>query len=206
MDAYDLIIWDYFVERIQNERGVAGLMGNLQAESGLMPNNVQNELGWTDEDYTNAVNNGSYSEHQFVNDSIGYGLAQWTTSDRKQGLYIRFEESIEHDISDIYLQLDYLWYELENKYPGVLEVLKNADSIREASDSVLHDFERPADQSESVEAYRESLGVAIYEKLEGTYDGPSGPRPGDLTALKRRKYNFLLYRRNIQMMRGVRRW
>ena len=35
-----------------------------------------------DKQYTAAVDNGSYKN--FVNDSAGYGLAQWTYSSRKQ--------------------------------------------------------------------------------------------------------------------------
>ena len=37
------IIWAWLSERIGNEYGVAGLMGNLQAESGLRPNNLRRE-------------------------------------------------------------------------------------------------------------------------------------------------------------------
>lgn len=63
-------------------------MGNLYAESGLMPNNLQNtynnKLGKTDAEYTAAVDNGSYGN--FVKDSAGYGLAQWTYWSRKQAL------------------------------------------------------------------------------------------------------------------------
>ena len=81
-------IWSFLMERINNPYGVAGLMGNLYAESGLRPNNLQNSyeksLGMTDESYTAAVDNGSYTN--FVRDSAGYGLAQWTYWSRKQAL------------------------------------------------------------------------------------------------------------------------
>ena len=174
---YSAIIWNEFLQKIGNKYGVAGLMGNLQAESNLQPNNLQNSyetsLGFTDQSYTEAVNNGSYTESQFVNDSAGYGLAQWTYSSRKQGLYNMWKSGSYTGIGSIYLACDYLWYELQNSYPGVLEVLKNATSIREASDSVLHDFESPADQSESVEEYRAELGQAWYEKyVDSTIDAP----------------------------------
>lgn len=57
------------------------------AESGLMPNNLQNtynnKLGKTDAEYTAAVDNGSYGN--FVKDSAGYGLAQWTYWSEKAG-------------------------------------------------------------------------------------------------------------------------
>ena len=73
-------IWDFFTKKGLNAYAVAGLMGNLFAESGLNPCNLQNtynnKLGMGDEEYTKAVDAGSYGN--FVNDSAGYGLAQWT--------------------------------------------------------------------------------------------------------------------------------
>lgn len=55
-------IWNYLKATGLNDYGVAGLMGNLYAESGLRPNNLQNayekKLGYTDETYTAAVDNG----------------------------------------------------------------------------------------------------------------------------------------------------
>lgn len=71
-------IWEFLMEQIGNSFGVAGLMGNLYAESGMRPNNLQNsyekKLGMSDASYTAAVDNGNYSS--FVRDSAGYGLAQ----------------------------------------------------------------------------------------------------------------------------------
>ena len=55
-------------------------MGNLQAESGLKSNNLEgyyeSKLGYTDDSYTQAVDSGDYQN--FIKDSAGYGLAQWT--------------------------------------------------------------------------------------------------------------------------------
>ena len=66
-------VWKYLWEQLGNPYGVAGLMGNLQAESGLRPDNLQNsyekKLGMTDEEYTAAVDNGSYTN--FVQDKAG---------------------------------------------------------------------------------------------------------------------------------------
>lgn len=180
MVDYKQTIWNYLLNKIGNEYGVAGLMGNLQAESNLQPNNLENhyesQLGYTDTTYTNAVDNGSYSESSFVNDSAGYGLAQWTYYSRKQGLYNLYKSGGYSSISNINLQLNYLYYELENNYPGVLSVLKSTTNIRTASDKVLHDFENPADQSASVEEYRLGLCTAIYNELSGTGSKPFEPR------------------------------
>lgn len=57
-------IWNYLKSNGFNEFGTAGLMGNLYAESGLKPTNLQNssekKLGLTDDTYTAAVDNGDY--------------------------------------------------------------------------------------------------------------------------------------------------
>ena len=70
-------IWNRLDDEGFNDHGKGGLMGNLDAESGLKPKNLQNsyekKLGYTDDSYTVAVDNGSYGN--FVKDSAGYGLA-----------------------------------------------------------------------------------------------------------------------------------
>ena len=66
--------------------GAAAMVGNLFAESGLTPYNLQNsyarKLKMTDEEYTKAVDDGSYTA--FATDKAGYGFAQWTSKARKQ--------------------------------------------------------------------------------------------------------------------------
>lgn len=178
MADYSKVIWDYLLAKIGNEYGVAAMMGNLEAESALRPNNLQNSyetsLGYTDDSYTAAVDSGAYTKAQFVNDEAGYGLAQWTFSSRKQGLYEMWKTGGYPSIGSIDLALDFLWYELNHSYTGVLSVLKTATSIRQASDKVLHDFENPANQSASVEAYRGSLSKKWYDKFNGTGGGGGG--------------------------------
>ena len=179
---YESYIWNYFFDKIGNEYGVAGLMGNLYHESALKPNNLQNSfessLGYTDSTYTEAVDNGTYSENSFVNDSAGYGLAQWTFSTRKQGLYSMWKSGGYSSIGSIELACDYLWHELQNSYSGVLAILKSATNVRTASDKVLHDFESPADQSTSVEITRYEKSVYYYNKYAGSNDGTGGSGSG----------------------------
>lgn len=189
------IIWNALLNDIGNEYGVAGLMGNLYAESGLIPNNLENgyeqSSGFTDESYTEAVNSGTYTKEQFVNDRYGYGLAQWTYPSRKENLYNRFITGGFSSIADLQLQINYLLYELANDYPGVLYVLKNATSVKQASDKVLHDFENPADQSLAVEVYRASLGTNYYNEF-ATGSGGGG---GGTTTKKKKGFNFVLFNR-----------
>ena len=158
------LIWDYLSRKLENPYAVAGLMGNIKAESNLNPKNLQNsfekKLGMTDETYTVAVDNGAYKN--FSSDKAGYGLCQWSSSGRKESL-LRFKGS--RSIGDIEMQLDYLWYELTMGYKSVLNRLKSAKSVTEASNIVLTKFERPKDQSDSVKDYRAKLGIQIYQKF-----------------------------------------
>lgn len=165
-------IWNYFTGKIGNEYGVAGLMGNLEAESGLYPDRVQGDIPYSNysKDYTAKVDAGTISESDFVNNAPnggGYGLAQWTYPARKQALYDLYKSGGYSSIGSMKLACDYLWHELQNDFAGVLSVLRSAASVREASDAVLHDFENPADQSTSVEIKRASMGQAWFDLYSG---------------------------------------
>lgn len=161
-------IWNYLLNNIGNKFGTAGLMGNLYAESGLQPNNMENayekKLGYNDSSYTNAVDTGTYTN--FVHDACGYGLAQWTYHTRKQNL-LNYAKAHNKSIGDIDMQLAFLIQELNVNYPGVMSTLKNATSIREASDKVLKHFENPADQSDKVKEQRATFGNNFYNKFNG---------------------------------------
>lgn len=166
-------IWNYLVGKGLSAAGAAGLMGNLYAESALNPKNLQNsyetKLGYTDATYTTAVDNGSYSN--FVHDSAGYGLAQWTFWSRKEGL-LAFAQDAGKSIGDLEMQLDYLLKELTEEYKGVLDTLKTASDVQTASDSVLLNFERPADQSTAVKNKRAGYGQNYYKKYAATASAP----------------------------------
>ena len=166
-------IWNYLVGKGISSAGAAGLMGNLYAESALNPKNLQNsyekKLGYTDDGYTTAVDNGSYSN--FVRDSAGYGLAQWTYWSRKQNM-LEFARAAGKSIGDLEMQLDFLFKELSEGYKTVLATLKAATTVKAASDSILLNYERPADQSEAVKAKRASYGQTYYDKYAKTASKP----------------------------------
>ena len=157
-------IWDFLYGKLGNAYGTAGLMGNLYAESALKSTNLQQtyekKLGLSDAQYTAKVDDGSYIN--FVKDSAGYGLAQWTYWSRKQALY-QFAKSAGKSIGDLQMQLDFLWKEIQG-YTSVLNTLKTAKSVKAASDSVLTQYERPADQGDAVKAKRTGYGQTYYNK------------------------------------------
>lgn len=162
-------IYEFLLSITGNAYGAAGIMGNLYAESGLKSNNLQNtgnkKLGMTDEEFCAAYNSGAYTN--FAKDSIGFGLAQWTSSGRKQSL-ANFMKSHAVPIEDCKTQLLFLYEELKTGYKTTLIRCQNARSIREASDAFCKGFERPKDQSEKAFAKRASYGQKFFDKYAGS--------------------------------------
>lgn len=165
-DYTDGQIWEYLKSCGFNDFGTAGLMGNLYAESGLKSNNLQNnyeaKLGMNDEEYVAAVDSASYDN--FVHDSAGFGLAQWTYWSRKQNL-LNYAHLHNVSIADAPMQCEFLVKELKESYKSTYNCLTNAGSVKEASDAVLLKFERPADQSEKNCERRASYGMSFYNKF-----------------------------------------
>ncbi len=185
---YAQTIWGLLMKEFGNEYGVAALMGNLQAESGLYPDRVQGDIPYSDysKTYTANVDSGAISEYDFVHNGPnggGYGLAQWTYYTRKQRLYNLWKHEGYPSIGSVDLACTLLITELRDSYPNIYSTLKSCDNIRTASDMVLHDFENPADQSESVEELRESLGKAIYSAFTGTGGSSTTKKPRRLSKL-----------------------
>lgn len=174
------VIWDYLKNQGLNDFGVAGLMGNLYAESGLMPNNLQNSgnknFNLTDDDYVRIIDtddksyscvyNGKkyYGREAVIYDGQGFGIAQWTFWSRKK-YFLAFILAQGKSAGDLNAQLDFLMKELTEGYIGVLETLRNATSVLEASNEVLFRFERPANQDEGVQKKRCAFGQKYYDQF-----------------------------------------
>jgi hypothetical protein len=176
-------IWNTLKAAIGNEYGVAGLMGNLYAESGCTPYACQPSRPYsTCMTYIGKVDRHEISETGFVHHGCsstggvaqgqgGFGLAQWTYYTRKQSLY-DYWLTQGGSIGDLGMQLRYLIIELQTNFSDVWNVLVNAQSVKEASDYVLHHFEKPDDQSSAVENVREGYGTDIYNQYAGTTPTP----------------------------------
>lgn len=114
----------------------------------------------TDEEYTTAVDNGTYKN--FITDSAGYGLCQWTYHSRKKKLY-ELAKAKNKSISDINVQLELLVSELKNM-TGLYNTLKKATSVKQASDAFMVQFENPYDKSENAKSKRASYGMIYFNK------------------------------------------
>ena len=156
------IVWDFLINSGMTKAGAAGLMGNLKAESDIRSvvyeDAWKSTIGLTDQEYVDYVNDGRYSEWNFIHDSVGFGLAQWTYYTRKENLL----NSCRGKIGDMYCQVDFLIRELASDYYDVNNMLRSSGNVRECALKVLFDFERPVDQSESVQNYRASLAEQYY--------------------------------------------
>jgi len=150
------------------EAGSAAVVGNGYAESGCSPINLQNngnrELDMTDEQYTAAVDNGTYTN--FVNDKYGYGIFQWTYWSRKQNL-LNYAKSKGVSIGDLEMHMNFLMQELNAGYKPLLNILRTSNSVSECSNAFMLQFERPANQSVENQNKRVSYGREFYNKFCG---------------------------------------
>ena len=172
-------IWDFLRGKGMNDYAVAGIMGNLKAESSLNPMNLQGayekRLNYTDASYTAAVDSGSYDN--FAKDGAGYGLAQWTYWSRKQNL-LNFAKKAGTSIGNLNMQLEFLWKELQ-EYETVMSALATVSSVLEASNIILLKYERPANQSESAQKKRAAYGHTYFDKFGTGTEEKVEPAAGD---------------------------
>ena len=128
------------------DSGVAALLTNMYYESSFIANNLEGiyekSLGYTDETYTQAVDDGTYTN--FVHDKAGYGIVQWTYWDLKQDLY-NYVKSKNASIGDIGAQLELLVKQLQEKFPEVNSYLMNSSNTSELSTNYFClNYENPA--------------------------------------------------------------
>lgn len=146
--------------------GIAGALRNFAGEGVFRTNNMEDayETGGefrTDESYTSGVDNGSYSRDSFVNDAIGYGLAQWTYDKRKAGLY-DFAKSSNTSIADFDMQLNFFYKEIRSgSFQRTVSILTDETvSAYDAANIYCLEYENPANATNSCKA--RASGVQEY--------------------------------------------
>ena len=121
--------------------GACGLMGNMQAESGMKSNIVQRGMAaLSDGEYTRRADAG---ELDFIRDGAGYGLCQWTYWSRKQAL-LRFARERGVSVGDEGMQVEFCLSELCGEYPALRRFLCETQDVRAAAERVCREYERPA--------------------------------------------------------------
>lgn len=169
-------IWNFFLDERFSIYGIAALMGNLFAESGLDPKNLQNScekrLNYTDAEYTAAVDNGTYKN--FAYDGAGYGLPQFTFPSRKEAFY-KYAKAAGKSIGDLETQLLFMVKEMKKDFKSVYSALKTASDVKTTSDLVLKKYEAPKDQSDAVKRKRAEYGQEYFNRFSG-----AGEKKGEI--------------------------
>lgn len=149
--------------------GIAGLVANIEAESAFKSTNLQDtyevSLGMNDAQYTTRVDNGSYT--RFISDEAGYGLCQWTKSDRKDGM-LKFHRKRGVSIGDFRTQVDWMFIEIRG-YGRAWEKVTQSNDPYECGYSVCCYYEIPADK-EKQGIYRGKLARQWYEFLSSAME------------------------------------
>lgn len=155
-EARYLFAMEHLVARGYPVAGAAGLVGNLHAESGIIPSRVEGSRPGTPlraRGFDGAER--TFTAHDVVHrdraagrgpERPGVGLAQWTSPGRRRGLFAHSYSGVtgEDVLFDMDAQLDYLVSELRTSYPAVEAVLSDpAVTVDQAADEVVYRFEVP---------------------------------------------------------------
>jgi hypothetical protein len=137
--------------------GAAGIVGNLEAESGILPNRLEGSVdvrplrappfgGGVRRDFTPEEVKNRSSRTQTGPRLPGVGLAQWTAGPRRRGLFAREVGGVELGTSvltNMDAQVDYLASELKTWGHHLRARLVAATSVDDACDLVAYYFETP---------------------------------------------------------------
>jgi len=187
MEVNALYVYSYLKHEGWSENAIAAVLGNMQAESTINPGRWQG----------NNVGGGP-----------AYGIVQWDPFSK----YINWATSNGYsDPSEMDSNLARVMYEVKNNiqwygtgdYYGMSfeDFSKSTESVKYLATGFLLCYERPADQSESVQAYRGSLAEAWYKYLTGR-DPVDPGNPGDSDKKKKRKFNFILFNKRRRGIYG----
>ena len=160
-------IWKALKSAGWTEESIAGLLGNIQKESGIESVRMQGDLARDRSKSNKYTANCENNKQSFVRDSVGYGLCQWTYPTRKAALY-DFAHERNKSIGDFDTQVEFIKHEISSKYPGVLKQVKSCKDVVKATEIILKKYEQPAKMNDPAEL-RERAGYAIeiYKMLSG---------------------------------------
>lgn len=145
-------IWNYLSSKGLGSLAIAGIMGNMQQESGFNPK---------------VMEGGGESDEVNLNSDGGYGLCQWSFS-RKQDL-ANFAQSQGKSSGDLETQLDFMLSELSRG--DTISKMDSAGSAGQAAAIFHSDFERSADGPEVIQKRMENAEQAFQTQGKGIATG-----------------------------------
>lgn len=179
-------IYSYLTSKGWTIESISAILGNMQAESSINPGRWQSDIVGAS--------------------SMGYGLCQWTPATK----YIEWaKEKGFNDYSIMDSNLARIVYEVENSIQWIAtgnyssmsfkDFTKSTNNVEDLAKAFLLCYERPADQSESVQNYRGSLAASWYSFLSGV--SPS-PNPSPTGKKKKNKFKFILFNKKRRGIYG----
>jgi hypothetical protein len=174
METNVIYIWNALKDKGWTDNSIAAMLGNMQAES--------------------SINPGRWQSDDIGNFSMGYGLVQWTPATKYTDWCT---ENGYSDPSEMDVNIARILYEVENKIQWIAtstynisfeEFTKSTQSVAYLTRAFLLCYERPADQSESVQILRTSNAEKWYTVL-------TGELPFSPTTKKKKGFKFILFDR-----------
>ena len=146
-------VWNFLVNDLKmNRNGAAGVMGNIQQESGFR---------------TEAIGDNGTSG----------GLVQWHDTSYGVGRFTNlknFASEMGKSWDTVEPQLGYLAKELDEGYSDVYNNVASANSVEDAVKTWVNDFERPADKPGEI-VKRTPIAQAYYDDHTNFIGGANSP-------------------------------
>lgn len=162
----DEYIWTYLRGKQLKDYAVAGIIANMYAESGLIPNNLENtmekKLNMNDAVYTMLVDKKVYPN--FATDGAGYGLCQWTYELGKKRL-LDFSRERGKSVGSLQLQMEFFWWDLTTNFKTLKSKLDKVKSIEEATSIFLDTYEYGGKAPDSLKKKRTEYAKKFYNKF-----------------------------------------
>lgn len=162
-------IWNKLKSLGYSDNASAALMGNWDAESGNESCRLQGDFTTDRSLSTTYANNVNKGLGNFVYDSQGWGLAQWTYWSRKRELQ-DYCKSKKVGIENENAQVEFANKELKEQYASVYSTLKSNTTLHSMVSKVCTDYERPA--YNNIEAR-----YASAQQILAQFKGTSGVEP-----------------------------
>jgi hypothetical protein len=163
--------YNYFVgSRQLSPQAAAGIIGNLIAESGVNPNSVQ----------PSGYGHGIAQWETVIN---GKGSGRWDVKKPVNGKVANVKdfaastEGAGREMTDLSLQLDFLWHELRSFYSGSLTKIQAATTAGDAAYIFMSEYEVPGERSPggANDQNRRKLADDVFAR----YAGDTAPTEGD---------------------------
>ncbi|MBO5680578.1 MAG: hypothetical protein J6T08_02575 [Lentisphaeria bacterium] len=185
-------VFSYFTYEGWTPNAIAAMLGNMQVESSINPGRWQSDN---------------------VGGGPAYGIVQWDPWSKyvdwctEQGFSDPSE--MDNNLARIMYELENggQWYATDSYDLTFREFSTSTESPSYLAAAFVKNYERPADQSESVLANRGSLADAWYTYITGQEPSdPSDPGgssgSGSGSTKKRTKYKFVLFGKRRRILHG----